>query len=203
VEQQEIDGFQQRWIVERAVGRTLHIGCGMKPIPGAVNADPSPERWGWSDVACDAHTLPFADGVFDSVVSNHVIPHLHDPVSALREMARVLRHGGTMAHVIPDLRYAPRRREYRHPFGHQPHGWHGPEEFMPVMAQVADVLTVLRLEAFRGFKWSFGLEAVRLSTTPPQAVGFPPQGGFHELDDVLCDAELEHDGIAQSDGHLG
>jgi len=135
----------------------------MKPIAGAVNVDPNPERWKWADVACDAHALPFGDGCFDSAVSSHVVPSLRDPVVALREMARVLRPGGTMAHVIPDLRYAPQRTEHHHPFAHQPHGWHGPWEFAAEVAErVADAFFILVLENFAEFDWSFKVEAVRL-----------------------------------------
>lgn len=36
-------------------------------------------------------TLPFADGSFDLAASNHVIEHLNDAASHVRELARVLR----------------------------------------------------------------------------------------------------------------
>lgn len=44
----------------------------------------------------DAHAVPFRDGHFDRVVANHVLYHLADPDSAVRELARVLRPDGTM-----------------------------------------------------------------------------------------------------------
>ncbi|MFC4068544.1 class I SAM-dependent methyltransferase [Actinoplanes subglobosus] len=43
---------------------------------------------------CDAARLPFGDGVFDTVIGNHMLYHLDDPRAALREFARVLRPGG-------------------------------------------------------------------------------------------------------------
>jgi SAM-dependent methyltransferase len=162
-EEERISAIQQRWIVKRARGRALQIGCGMKPILGVINSDPNPERWPWADVACDAHALPFADGSLDSVVSNHVVPHLHNPVLALREMARVLRPGGVIAHVIPDLRYAPRRHSKRHPFADQPHGWWGPLDFWyNVMSKLGHLFSVVKLADFEEFRFSFRLEAVRL-----------------------------------------
>ncbi len=42
----------------------------------------------------DAHNLAFRDGSFGLVLSIGVIPYLHSPQKALREMARVLRPGG-------------------------------------------------------------------------------------------------------------
>lgn len=164
MDQQQIDDFQQGWLIAQvdANPRALQIGCGMKPIEGAVNLDPNPDRWPWANVAADGHRLPFADGAFGCVVSSHVLPHLHHPVRALREMARILRPGGMIAHVVPDLRYAPRRFSTRYPFANQPHGWDGPDDFWSVMDQVRDVFRVIELEDFHEFNWSFKLRAVSI-----------------------------------------
>ena len=45
----------------------------------------------------DVHALPFADGEFDVVHAHQVLQHVADPVTALREMARVTRPGGVVA----------------------------------------------------------------------------------------------------------
>jgi D-aspartate ligase len=42
----------------------------------------------------DAHELPFEDGTFDVVLALGLIPWLHSPHKALREMRRVLKPGG-------------------------------------------------------------------------------------------------------------
>jgi len=49
----------------------------------------------------DALALPFADGEFDRVVASEVLEHIHDDVTAIRELIRVLRPGGTMAITVP------------------------------------------------------------------------------------------------------
>jgi ubiquinone/menaquinone biosynthesis C-methylase UbiE len=41
-----------------------------------------------------ANSLPFADGVFDCVVSTGSLHHWNDPVGALAEARRVLKNGG-------------------------------------------------------------------------------------------------------------
>jgi len=56
---------------------------------------------GWlskaSAVQADARRLPFADGAFDLVVANQLLPWLPEPDAAFAEVARVLRPGGVFA----------------------------------------------------------------------------------------------------------
>lgn len=42
----------------------------------------------------DVTKLPFDDGSFDAVICLHVLEHVEDDLSALREFRRVLRHKG-------------------------------------------------------------------------------------------------------------
>jgi SAM-dependent methyltransferase len=53
----------------------------------------------------DALRLPFADGVFDRVIAAEVLEHIPDDTTAIEELARVLRPGGTMAITVP--RFGP------------------------------------------------------------------------------------------------
>jgi len=50
---------------------------------------------------CDAKGLPFAAGAFEAVLSNSIVHHIPEPLSALTEMARVLAPGGTL--LVRDL----------------------------------------------------------------------------------------------------
>ena len=65
----------------------------------------------------DAAALPFADGSFDVVVSRFALHHFEDPAVPLREMARCLRPGGTLAlgdllaDADPDVAAAQNRLE--------------------------------------------------------------------------------------------
>jgi SAM-dependent methyltransferase len=49
----------------------------------------------------DGLSLPFADGTFDRVIASEVLEHIPDDTAAIRELARVLRAGGTMAVTVP------------------------------------------------------------------------------------------------------
>ena len=49
----------------------------------------------------DATKLPFADNTFDRVITSEVLEHIQDDVSAIAELARVVRPGGTLACTVP------------------------------------------------------------------------------------------------------
>jgi SAM-dependent methyltransferase len=93
-------------------------GCGPHGEPGWVNAD---LRSGpMIEVAGDIRSgLPIADDTFDYVVSIHALPMIgyHDLMYVLGELRRVLRPGGTLRLVLPDLdkalaAYAANDHEY-------------------------------------------------------------------------------------------
>jgi len=54
-----------------------------------------------SSVNGDALHLPFADGAFDRVIASEVLEHIPADTTALGELARVLRPGGTIAVTVP------------------------------------------------------------------------------------------------------
>jgi len=68
----------------------------------------------------DATRLPFADASFDCVVTSEVLEHIPDDGSAIRELVRVLKPGGTFAATVPS--WLPERinwalsDEYHAPF---------------------------------------------------------------------------------------
>ena len=51
----------------------------------------------------DARQLPFADGAFDRVIASEVMEHIDDDDTAMAELTRVLRPGGTIAVTVPSL----------------------------------------------------------------------------------------------------
>jgi SAM-dependent methyltransferase len=54
-----------------------------------------------TDVISANQNLPFQDNVFDAVLSLHVLEHVNDPFQSAKELARVLKPGGTLLCIIP------------------------------------------------------------------------------------------------------
>jgi SAM-dependent methyltransferase len=54
-----------------------------------------------TQVVCDAHDLPFADGAFHAVVCQAVLEHVLDPVRVVQEIHRVLAPHGLVYSEVP------------------------------------------------------------------------------------------------------
>jgi SAM-dependent methyltransferase len=52
-------------------------------------------------VSADATRLPFPDGSFDGIIVAEMLEHVPNDTAALKEIARVLRPGGTVAVTVP------------------------------------------------------------------------------------------------------
>jgi len=85
--------------------KKLEIGPGAKPKEGYVHFDIRPLAG--VDVVGDAKKLPFKDGEFECVFSRFFLEHLlrNDAKLALKEMLRVLKKGGELELIVPDLAY--------------------------------------------------------------------------------------------------
>jgi SAM-dependent methyltransferase len=165
--QQMIDRIQHLWLCSHIEGATLNVGCGVHPYPGAINIDPNPDRKPKPDFAIDVCHLPWVDACFDRIVSCHVLPALRDIDLAMREMIRVLKPGGYMAHVVPDWSVAPKRQDPRYPFDYQHQGWYSAEELRAFFEQYPQ-LRVTTCQPFPQFRWSFRVVAYRRWEVRPQ-----------------------------------
>jgi predicted SAM-dependent methyltransferase len=86
------------------IRRYLNLGCGQRAHPGWTNVDFRATTNGVLEH--DLGTgIPFGDGSFDVVYCSHVLEHFRRPAASafLRECWRVLRHGGVLRVVVPDL----------------------------------------------------------------------------------------------------
>lgn len=84
--------------------KLVNIGCGEVFHPAWVNLDVAPVASGVRRF--DARRpLPLADGEADAVYHSHLLEHLQPPAAAglLGECRRILRSGGVVRVVVPDL----------------------------------------------------------------------------------------------------
>ena len=96
-------------------GVVLDLGCGTGSAGGALRKAGAQVIGADLSIACllaakrrldgvvrtDAARLPFKDGAFDGLVSRGALHHLHDPQTALKEAARVLKPGAPAIFLDP------------------------------------------------------------------------------------------------------
>jgi len=81
----------------------LNIGCGERVLAGYVGVDIAARNA--ATIRAPAHDLPIEDGVADEVLAIHLIEHIYEweVDDTLKEWARVLKKGGTLAIEAPDI----------------------------------------------------------------------------------------------------
>lgn len=53
------------------------------------------------DIVAPGDNLPFKKGVWDFVISSHVIEHFYDPIKTIKEWLRVVKPGGYVFMIVP------------------------------------------------------------------------------------------------------
>jgi SAM-dependent methyltransferase len=96
----------------RAHGVLFDVGCGQKPYApmlsdrisryiGMEYAPGSGYRGNAADVCGDAAAIPLVSSSVDTVLCTEVLEHVPDPYAVVREIARVLKPGGTLICTAP------------------------------------------------------------------------------------------------------
>jgi predicted SAM-dependent methyltransferase len=85
--------------------KKLEIGSGNKPTPGYIHFDIRDDVK--ADIVGDAKKLPFKDNELDEIFTRFFLEHLfrNDAKIVLNEMYRVLKKGGKLEIIVPDLKY--------------------------------------------------------------------------------------------------
>lgn len=110
--QEDIEGSLIR---DRVIGETvLDLGCGgNKTVPHAIGVDMVPigdvvttltgNPSSAADVTADvSEPLPFDEGYADTVIARHILEHMLDPLTTLRQWAKVLKPGGRLIVAVPN-----------------------------------------------------------------------------------------------------
>jgi SAM-dependent methyltransferase len=113
----------KKWVLSRipaGPGRALDLGGGAGELHAPLTsrgyeyANVDVAATGPGAVVGDAHELPFGDNMFDLVVSSDSLEHFHTPLTALREVARVLAPGGRLVVWVPFMHPFHRDDYYRY-----------------------------------------------------------------------------------------
>ena len=86
--------FALDWAQEEVVGTRNTFGA-------MIEAREIPTATYGGALRGDATRLPFADATFDTVVTSEVLEHIQDDVTAIKELHRVLKPGGTLGVTVP------------------------------------------------------------------------------------------------------
>lgn len=86
--------------------RKLEIGSGNRPLPGYEHLDIN-SNCPCLEYVCEMHQIPVEDNIFDEIISVHVLEHQPWKMAklTLTEWIRVLKPGGTLRIVTPNLRW--------------------------------------------------------------------------------------------------
>ncbi|SET25401.1 class I SAM-dependent methyltransferase [Geodermatophilus poikilotrophus] len=90
--------------VDRGVSE---VGTTKRWLGAIAEAGEAPAGAAYEVVRADLLALPFPDESVDRVIASEVLEHIPDDGTAMAEIARVLRPGGTVAVTVP--RYGPER----------------------------------------------------------------------------------------------
>ncbi len=189
----EIVGSSVRWLEAGENGRLLDVGCGngrfldqMRQLGWKVaGIEPDGEA---VSVACEKFGLEvfqgslekarFADGHFDAITMNHVIEHVPDPIELLKECRRVLKPGGKLVLVTPNIKSLG-----HHVFGEY---WRGLE--------VPRHLSLFSPHALRACAESANMDVQDLRTTAKGAPWFWAASSLIRRDGVLPGGSPERQG---------
>ena len=86
--------FALDWAQEEVVGTRNTFGA-------MIEAREIPSATYGGALRGDATRLPFADATFDTVVTSEVLEYIQDDVTAIKELHRVLKPGGTLGVTVP------------------------------------------------------------------------------------------------------
>ena len=117
------------------------------------------------DYVSDIVEIPVPNAVFDVVLCSEVLEHVPDPISAVREMARILKRGGKLLLTSP-LGAFLHQEPYHFYGGYTPH-WY--RKFLPEAG-----FQIESIEPNRGFFSWFGQEARRFNSL------ISPWNTFHQ-----------------------
>ena len=165
---EEYERIQSMYLGSRRPGKVLDIGCGQGRFLARMcsrgwdvegtETDSKAAEIARSEHALkvrvgDIRNLSYPSNHLDAITMNHVIEHVHDPIGLLKECRRVLKPGGVLVAVTPNVRSWGHRR-----FGRDWRDLDPPRH-----------LTLFSPEALKRCSRQAGYELIDVWTTPANA----------------------------------
>lgn len=179
------------YLDEMPAGRLLEVGCGDGRLLVQMRArgwevegqevDPKAAAHARSAHGVTVHlgtleNTSFPNDSFDAVIMNHVIEHVHDPVALLAECYRIMKPGGLLVAVTPNVKS----------YGHKRFGacWRGLEPPRHLhLFSVGALMVCAKKAGFRSAEtWTTSVNAVSiyLASRDIQVSGKHKNGFMHQ-----------------------
>ena len=153
-----------KWEVEKLIpwlsGEGADIGCGTRTIWPTIKRVDIDEKVK-PDVLASGDKLPFKNGELDFVIGVHAFEHFPDPRKLLSEWLRVVKVGGIVGIVHPDVTYTKKQNPEvdnpglrENPFNKHYHE-HTPESFSNLLRGLSDLPFRLIDYGVACGEWSF------------------------------------------------
>ncbi len=168
--------YSNRFLQGYSPGRLLDVGCGNGQFllqmqacgweVEGVDFDPKAveqarDKHGLTMYAGELREVAYAQDAFDAITLNHVIEHLPEPIEVLTECRRILRPGGHLVVITPNVNSWGRRRFTSH--------WRGLEPprhlFLFSPHTLAAVATKVGFDDFQVFSRAGGATPYMLKTS--------------------------------------
>lgn len=105
----EAFNYEVEKILPYAFGDGLDIGCGGRSINKEIDRldiDPKKEP----DILCSMDKIPVADELYDFVVAQHALEHIENQEKAIKEWLRIIKKGGFILIIHPDLQHTGKQK---------------------------------------------------------------------------------------------
>ena len=115
---QEREQFNQMYLADIKPGKLLDVGCGNGDLLAKFrdlgwdvqgqDTDIKAKEFAEKNYNLTVHlgtlkSISFADNTFDAIILNHVIEHIINPIALLSECHRILKPGGILVAVTPNI----------------------------------------------------------------------------------------------------
>ncbi len=115
---QEREQFNQMYLADIKPGKLLDVGCGNGNLSSKLrdlgwdvqgqDTDIKAKEFAEKKYNLTVHlgtleNISFADNTFDAIIMNHVIEHIINPIALISECYRILKPGGVLIAVTPNI----------------------------------------------------------------------------------------------------